>query len=88
MHIRTHADMRFVRVRDWPKNDTPDSENLQTRFILQKPRMLGSPNPKIERQPSELTGLIYSTLGNSGVGDLYLTPSPGTFHYLGMRAAA
>ena len=43
-----------------------------------------------DRQQSEFTGLIYSTLGDSRVDDLYLAPSLGTFHYQvwGLEAVA
>jgi hypothetical protein len=56
---------------------------------MQKSSMLGPPITRIERQPSELAGLIKSTLGNFEVGDLYINlmgSSLGTFPYQSVGA--
>jgi hypothetical protein len=58
--ISTNPQIRLsvpVRVHDSPKNDTP-LRKCKECFILQKSSMLGSPITKLERQLSELAGLI------------------------------
>ena len=71
-----------IRVCCSPKNDTPDSNSMQKQgaFYSAEDQHAGVLYSKMERQPNELTGWTESTLGDSGVGDLYLTPSLRAFH--------